>query len=193
MARKRQIALVLLVSLVFMTTGACSSSQEAREHDPNRDLPSMAAPSGGCERLNDLLEESFGTSEPGKNFLKAIAVEDDGTDLAFSEQRSADVEVAWMEFLQFITQESQQERWEEAAGSDQRARDALNALSTYVDSAVKLTDGTITQFENPDEVEFALKEGRQPEENPVFVELSEQMMNSHFVLSECMPSWPVTF
>lgn len=193
MTRKRQIAIVLLASWVLMTTGACSSPQDAREHDPNRELPSMAAPSDGCEHMNDLLEESFGTSEPGKNFLEAVAVEDDGTDLALSEQRSADVEAAWMEFLHYITQESQRERWEEAAGSDQRARDALDALSTYVDSAVKLTDGTITQYENPDEVELALKEGRQPEENPVFVELSEQMMESHLVLSECMPSWPVTF
>lgn len=171
----------------------CSGGGEPPTGNPNSDLPTVAAPSTGCSAMNDVLEKEFKNSLAGQEFIKIQASEDDGDDLEKSEQRSKEVEAAWIAFLEHLEQDSQKQAFEDAAGSDSQAVEAFHALQTYTDASKTLSSGEVTQFDDPIAAELAVKEGHTPEENPEFVELTTQLMDSHRVLSECMPNWPVTF
>ncbi|MDO5728232.1 MAG: hypothetical protein Q4P71_01240 [Actinomycetaceae bacterium] len=171
----------------------CSSGGEPPTGNPNSDLPTVEAPSTGCDAMNSVLEKEFRTSASGQEFIEAQASEDAGDDLAKSEERSKRVETAWIAFLEDLEQEGRKQEFEKAAGDDSRAREALTALATYTEVSKTLSSGEVAQFDDPEAAELAVKEGRDPEENPEFVELTTKLMESHRVLSECMPNWPVTF
>lgn len=188
----KTLVLASATALTLLLT-ACSGSSEPPAGNPNSDLPTVAAPSTGCTAMNGVLEKEFKSSHTGQKFIELQASEDDGDDLEKSEQRSKEVEAAWIAFLEHLEQAPQKQEFKNAAGTDSRAVEALRALETYTDVSKTLSSGEVVQFDDPLEAELAVKEGRTPEENPEFVELTTQLMDSHRVLSECMPNWPVTF
>ncbi|MDO5746537.1 MAG: hypothetical protein Q4P66_05195 [Actinomycetaceae bacterium] len=186
---KRIVSILILPFLIGSIT-ACSHDELKT---PNQDLPSASAASTGCAAMDKVFEAEMKNSSAGREFLQAIAIEDKGDDMQKTEERSEKVLKTWLAFLADVKKEEPYKKLKDAAGDDPKAAKALQSLDAYTDIVKKLTSGEVTQFPHEEEAKQQLELGETPEENPEFVRLQTEQVEHHNTLSECMPSWPVTF
>ena len=79
------------------------------------------------------------------------------------------------------------------AASDETSKQALDALSVYVERNAALDSGAIPEFADQEAAEETLKRGEQPETNPAYTQALAEATNAHATLTTCMPHWPVVF
>ena len=79
------------------------------------------------------------------------------------------------------------------AATDETSKQALAALTVYVERNAALDSGAIPEFADQQEAEEALKRGEQPEVNPAYTQALTEATSAHGTLTTCMPHWPVVF
>ena len=147
-------------------------------------MPTLHAASPGCAAMDEVFTEALNGSETGQAY-RSLAAKRSGETSADERHR------AWEAFAAaFKTDYS--DRLTQAA-TDETSKQALAALSVYVERNAALDSGAIPEFADPDAAEAALKRGEQPEVNPAYTQALAEATNAHATLTTCMPHWPVVF
>lgn len=187
----KAVALGLALTLAACGAGTTSADQSAadsvapsRSSSPTPSVvasgaPQTASPTQGCAAINAIVEQALGSTPEGQAFTADVNAGND------SQQN-------WLSFITMLDSQRRNELEQAAAGDDQ-ATQALNALHSYAEAKRGLLSGSIPEFVSEAEAEAAVKEGRDPEINPEYTTANTALVDSHILLSECMPAWPVTF
>lgn len=185
------VAFSLALSLAACGGGTTSADQSAADSaapsvfsSPTPSVvasgaPQTAPPTQGCAAINTIVEQALSSSPEGQTFTADVNVGNDS-------QKN------WLSFVTVLDTQRRSELEQAAAGDDQ-ATQALNALHSYAAAKRGLLSGSIPEFVSDAEAEAAVKEGRDPEINPEYTAANTALVDSHILLSECMPAWPVTF
>lgn len=141
--------------------------------------PQTAAPTQGCAAMNTIVEQALSATEQGQAFTADVEAGNESQE-------------HWLSFVTLLDTERRAEL-EQAAAGDEQATKALTALHSYSQAKSQLLSGAIPEFADEAAAEAAVKEGRDPEINPDYTAANNTLVDSHILLSECMPAWPVTF
>lgn len=189
--RRHVLPVSLSAALLALSLAACSqdastlsgaSSPSTSSPTPSvvaSGPPQTAAPTQGCAAMNTIVEQALSTTEQGQAFTADVEAGNESQE-------------HWLSFVMLLDTERRAEL-EQAAAGDEQATKALTALHSYAEAKSGLLSGTIPEFADEAAAEAAVKEGRDPDINPDYTAANNTLVDSHILLSECMPAWPVTF
>lgn len=156
---------------------------------PNASLPEVQAGSQGCAAMDKVLSNLLERTPQGKAFTGRIAQiqaqqndPDSGTENAAQE---------WSKFLQVLPKYYPE--FENAAGEDEAANQAINNMREIVALEPQLISGKIPEYTDGQAAQRQVEEGKTPEQNPEYVKKSEQLDKLLDQVSWCMPTWPVIY
>lgn len=188
--RHHVLSAALSVALLVLGSAACTSpgsdpvgAQRPSAASSAAPVPSgppqTIAPTNGCAAMDSILAEALSTTSQGQAFSADVAA-------------GQDSQSHWLAFVTLVDGQYRSQL-EDAAGGDETAQAAIQALDDYVMITTRLSQGEIPEFADEREAEMAVKEGREPEVNPAYQEATDAQVAAHTTLTACMPSWPVVF
>lgn len=195
----RLVPALALLAICVLATASCSKSEDAQStqstptvsvspDNPGQPLssasPTLHAASPGCAAMDTIFTEALNGSETGQAY-KILAAKRSG-------ETNADERHASWEAFASAFKNDYADRLAQAA-SDETSKQALDALSVYVERNAALDSGAIPEFADQEAAEETLKRGEQPERNPAYTQALAEATNAHATLTTCMPHWPVVF
>lgn len=157
---------------------AAPSPDAAPMNSQSASLPRLDPPSPGCAAMNRILADALQETPEGLSFMDAVN----------SPGSSAS---QWLAFTTAFVGAHHADL--EEAASDEKSRTALGALDAYLAEQSALSNGSLSEFADPEQAARELQAGRTPTRNPEFTQAQDRLGEAHARLSECMPDWPVLF
>lgn len=156
---------------------------------PNANLPQVQAGSQGCAAMDKVLSNLLEQTPQGKAFTGRVAQSQAQQNDPGSGTENAAQE--WSKFLQVLPKYYPE--FENAAGEDETANQAIKNMSEIVDLEPQLISGKIPEYTDGQAAQRELEEGKTPKQNPEYVKKSEQLDKLLDQVSWCMPTWPVIY
>ncbi|MBD3690118.1 hypothetical protein H8R18_01640 [Nanchangia anserum] len=155
---------------------------------PNASMPAMKAGSEGCAAMDGVLSHLLASTPEGRAFTEKASTRLAATGGSVDDDSSA---TQWIAFLRVLA--AHRAELADAAGHEETARGVLGDLDTVVDVQPKLLDGTIAEFDDPEEAMRRIQAGEDVEERQEYRDASKRVSDALDRLSWCMPTWPVVF
>lgn len=156
---------------------------------PNANLPQVQAGSQGCAAMDKVLSNLLEQTSQGKAFTWRVAQSQAQQNDPGSGTENAAQE--WSKFLQVLPKHYPE--FENAAGEDEAANQAIKNIREIVDLEPQLISGKIPEYTDGQAAQRELEEGKTPKQNPEYVKKSEQLDKLLDQVSWCMPTWPVLY
>ena len=156
---------------------------------PNANLPEVQAGSQGCAAMDKVLSNLLEQTPQGKAFTGRVAQIQAQQNDPGSGTENATQE--WSKFLQVLP--NYYPEFENAAGEDETANQAIKNMSEIVALEPQLISGKIPEYTDGQAAQRELEEGKTPKQNPEYVKKSEQLDKLLDQVSWSMPTWPVIY
>lgn len=174
-----------------VTDDGSNTREPTQAVGPNASLPETKAPTNVCAEMDDIFAQSMTETSEGQAFIEAQATEADPNDPQAQDDRSSNVATSWLTFLDTFWSSHETDLRDLAA--DTEASEVVDAIESYMTDVPSLVNGDVPQFVDEEQARQDMLEGIEPEVNPEFTELTEQIGFSVEKISACMPTWPLLF
>lgn len=164
---------------------------------PNTALPPVKAGSNGCAQMDRLLSSLLADTPEGRAFVAKVAQRVHDSAPA-GEAGAAPVPGAddgstreWIAFLRLLGAHGAD--FATAAGTDPAAKAVLPDLDVVVARQPALLNGSIPQYDDPDDALGRIQRGEKVEVSKEYTRISTEVSEALDRLAWCMPTWPVVF